>query len=132
MEIVIANYLIRGLEDSIPEVSYRIGPNGWMDQSIFSQYFIEPRAYQPDHHGCTKYVWVDNYTTHNMTSTLAAILAQKRTTLKYLPICAIHLCQPADIFLIFNIKEAWTKQWEAKKSELILENAWQNNPRGDG
>ena len=51
-----SNYPIRGLEDSIPRVSYRTGPKGWMDQSIFSQYFMEPRAYQPDQHGRTKYV----------------------------------------------------------------------------
>ena len=67
-----------------------------------------------------------------MTPTLAVVLAQKQTTLKYLPICATHLCQPADTFLISNIKEAWTKRLEAKKSKLIQENAWQNNPRGDG
>ena len=117
-----SNYPIRGLEDSIPGVSYRTSPKGWMNQSIFSQYFMEPQAYQLDYHGRTKYVWVDNCTAHNMTSTLAAILAQKWTTLKYLPICATHLCQPADMFLISNIKEAWTKRWEAKKSELIQEN----------
>ena len=87
-----SNYPIRGLEDSVPRVSYNTGPKGWMDQSIFSQYFMEPCAYQPNHHGCTKYVWVDNCTAHNMTPTLAAILAQKQTTLKYLPICATHLC----------------------------------------
>ena len=50
------NYPIRRLEDSIPGVSYHTSPKGWMDQSIFFQYFIEPRAYQPDHHGHTKYV----------------------------------------------------------------------------
>lgn len=103
------NYPIRGVEDSIPGVSYRTGPKGWMDQSIFSQYFMEPRAYQPDVHHHTKYVWVDNCTAHNMTPILAAVLAQKNTALKYLPSCATHLCQPADTFLISNIKEAWTK-----------------------
>ena len=118
-----SNYPICGLKDSILGISYRTGPKGWMDQSIFSQYFMEPRAYQPNHHGCTKYVWVDNCTAHNMTPTLAAVLAQKQTIFKYLPICATHLCQPADTFFISNIKEAWTKQWEAKKSELIQENA---------
>ena len=40
-----SNYPIRGLEDSIPRVFYHTGPKGWMDQFIFSQYFMEPRAY---------------------------------------------------------------------------------------
>ena len=51
-----SNYPIHELVDSILGVSYRTGPKEWMDQSIFSQYFMEPHAYQPDHHGCTKYV----------------------------------------------------------------------------
>lgn len=127
-----SNYPIRGLEDTIPGVCYRTGPKGWMDQSIFPQYFEEPRAYQPDIHNRTKYVWVDNCTGHNITPRLAAVLAQKRTVLKYLPPCTTHLCQPADTFIISKIKDAWTKRWETKKSELIQDHAWQNNPRGDG
>ena len=118
-----SDYPIRRLEDFVLGVSYHTGPKGWIDQSIFSQYFMEPRAYQLDHHGRIKYVWVDNCTAHNMTPTLAAVLIQKQTTLKYLPICVTHLCQPAYTFLISNIKEVWTKRWEAKKSELIQENA---------
>ena len=87
-----SNYPIRGIEDSILRVSYCISPKGCMDQSIFFQYFIESRTYQPDHHGHTKYIWVDNCTTNNMTPILVAALAQKRTILKYLSICATHLC----------------------------------------
>ena len=90
-----------------------------MDQSIFFQYFMEPCAYESDLHHRTKYVWVDNCIAHNMSFTLVTVLAQKHTTPKYLPICTIHLCQPTDTFIISNIKDAWTKQWEAKKLELI-------------
>ena len=126
------NYPIHRLDDSIPRVFYRTNPKGWIDQSMFSKYFLESRVYQSDLHHCTKYIWVDNCITHNMISTLAAVLAQKHTTFKYLPLCAIHLCQSADTFLISYIKEAWTKQWEAKKSKLIQENVWQNNLQDDG
>ena len=62
-----SNYPICGLEDSVPGVSYRTGSKGWLDQSIFFQYFMEPHGYQLDHHGCTKYVWMDNCIAHNMT-----------------------------------------------------------------
>ena len=119
-----SNYPFRGLKTSVPRISYRTSSKGWMDQSIFSEYFMEPHVYQSHHYGRTKYVWVDNCTAHNMTPTLVAVLTQKRTTLKYLSICTTYLCQPADTFLISNIKETWTKRWEVKKSELIHENAW--------
>ena len=126
------NYPICGLDDLVLGVSYHTGPKGWMNQSIFFQYFIKPHAYQPDLHYHTKSVWVNNCTAYHMTPTLVAITAQKHSTLKYLPLCATHPCQPADTFFISNIKDTWTKQWEAKKSKLIQENTWQNNPRSDG
>jgi hypothetical protein len=59
------------------------------------------------------------------------VLAEKRTTLKYFPPCAIYFCQSADTFIISKIKDAWTKRWEAKKSELIQQDSWQNRPQGD-
>jgi hypothetical protein len=43
-----SRYPIRGLDDNILGVSYRIGPKGWMDQILFPKYFTEPRAFQPD------------------------------------------------------------------------------------
>ena len=80
---------------------------------------MEFLAYQLNIDHCTKHIWVDNCTTYNMTPTLAAVLAQKQTTLKYLPTCATYLCQPANTFIISNIKDEWTKQWKAKKFGFI-------------
>jgi hypothetical protein len=42
------------------------------------------------------------------------------------------LCQPADTFIISKIKDAWTKSWEIKKTELIQADAWQNTAQEDG
>jgi hypothetical protein len=127
-----SNYPIRGLEDTIPKVCYRTGPKGWMDQALFSQYFEEPRAYQIDIYNRTKTILVDNCTGYNITPRLSMVLAKKRTTLRYLPLCATHLCQLMDTFIISKIKDTWTKRWEAKKLELIQQDSWQNKPRDDG
>ena len=43
-----SSYHIRRLEDTIPGITYRTGPKGWMNQSIFPNYFNEPRAFQAD------------------------------------------------------------------------------------
>ena len=40
-----SNYPIRGLEDNIPEVCYRTGLKGWMDQTLFAEFFAKPRAF---------------------------------------------------------------------------------------
>ena len=127
-----SNYPIRGLDDNIPGVCYRTGPKGWMDQTLFAEYFSEPRAFQSDVHSRPKIVWVDNCTGHNMTPQLNVVLEAKQAILKYLPSCSTHLCQPADTFIISKVKDAWTRRWEAKKIELIVANTWQNTPRTDG
>ena len=127
-----SNYPIRGLEDNIPGFCYRTGSKGWMDQALFAEFFVDPQAFQADIHGRQKLVWVDNCTGHNITPRLTAILEARHTALKYLPPCSTHLCQPADTFIILKVKDAWTRRWEAKKTELITTGAWQNNPRADG
>jgi hypothetical protein len=100
------SYPIRGLEDTIPSVTYRTGPKGWMDQAIFPDYFNEPRAFQVDVQQCTKVVWLDNCSSHSLTLRLRTVLTGKNTILRYLPLCSIHLCQLADTFIISKIKNA--------------------------
>ena len=104
------NYLIRGLDENILGVCYRTGPKGWMDQTLFAEYFSEPKVFQSDVHGCWKVVWMDNYTCHNMTRQLSLVLEAKQIILKYLSPCSTHLCQPANIFIISKVKDAWTRR----------------------
>ena len=105
-----SNYPIRGLNDNIPGVCYCTGPKGWMDQTLFSDYFVESRAFQSDVHSRSKFIWVDNCTSHNMTPKLSTVLEANNAILKYLPPCSTHLCQPADTFIISKVKDAWTKR----------------------
>ena len=83
-----SNYPIRGLNDNIPRMSYRIGSKGWMDQNLFANFFEEPRAFQPDLHGHTKLIW----TGHNLNPRLQGVLQTKQSILRYLPPCLTHLC----------------------------------------
>jgi hypothetical protein len=114
-----STYPIRGLDDNIPGVSYRTKPKSWMDQALFPEFFSEPCAFQPDLHGRTKVVWVDNCSSHRITPRLTTMLPEKQTILKFLPPCCIHLCQPTNTFIISKIKDAWTRRWEIKKTQLI-------------
>ncbi|OWY96290.1 hypothetical protein PHMEG_00033478 [Phytophthora megakarya] len=51
---------------------------------------------------------------------------------KFLPPHATDPCQPADSFVIAQIKDAWKMKWNEKKMALINDNCWQNNVRKDG
>jgi hypothetical protein len=119
-----SRYPIRGLDDNIPRVSYKTRPKGWMDQALFPEYFLEPHAFQPDLHGRIKVIWVDNYSSHRITLRLTIVLIEKQIVLRFLPPCCTHLCQSADTFIISKIKDAWTKRWKIKKTELIQTDAW--------
>jgi hypothetical protein len=70
-------YPIRGLDDNIPELCYRTGPKGWMDQTLFVEYFSIPKALQSDVHGRLKVGWVDNCIGHNITLQLIVVLEAK-------------------------------------------------------
>jgi len=74
---------------------------------------------------------MDNCSIHNITLTLAAVFAQKQTTLSYLPACAIDRYQPAIFFFILN-QGCMGEAVRDKKFKLIQQSAWQNNPSGDG
>ena len=126
------DYPMRGLPDNVPGVTYRTSPKGWMDQTLFPQYFEEPRAFQSDVHGRTKVVWCDNCTGHSETPQLKATLASKRIMLRYLPPSTTHLCQPTNTYIISKIKDVWTRRWQEKKSDFIEANACQDNVQGDG
>lgn len=96
-----------------------------MYQTIFPEYFAEPRTFQADVQQRSKVVWVGNCTSHMITPRLRSILAEKRICLRYLPPCAIHLCQPADTFIISKIKDVWTSVGKRRKSswfKLVLSN----------
>jgi hypothetical protein len=34
-------YPIKGVEETVPGVSYRVGPQGWMDRKVMAEYFGE-------------------------------------------------------------------------------------------
>ena len=40
------SYLIQGLVDDNLEIFYRTRPKDWIDQTIFLEYFLEPRVCQ--------------------------------------------------------------------------------------
>ena len=117
-----SNYPVCDFEN-IMEVCYKIGQKGWMDQSLFLEFFAKPRSFQVDMHGCTKIIWVDNCMGHNITLAFTTILIAKQSILKYLLPCSTHLCQLIDTFIISKIKDTWTKRWEAKKIAFIATSA---------
>jgi hypothetical protein len=126
------SYPIMQVPDNVPGVSYRSGPKGWNDKTVFPQWFSEPRAYQGDPYGRQKVMFLDNCGGHNDSNALIASLTATNTRINYFPPCATDKVQPADSFVISKIKDAWKRRWDLKKMEMIRKNKWSNGVRRDG
>jgi len=111
---------------------YRMGPKGWMDKRLFREYVCEPRAQRPDRLGRKKHIFLDNCSGHLDEDECTEELEKRNASLKFFPPNATDLWQPADSFVIANIKDEWRRLWNEKKIELIESNAWQNKARSDG
>ena len=126
------NYPIRGVADNVPGVSYRTGPKGWMDRTVFGQYLQERRAIRRDPLGRKRSLFMDNCGGHNEFDGRQNLLNAINTDVHFLPENATDLCQPADSFVISKIKDAWTTRWDKEKVDLIEGDQWKNNIRVDG
>ncbi|GMF41526.1 unnamed protein product [Phytophthora fragariaefolia] len=113
------SYPIHGIPDSMPGVSYRSSPKGWMNTKNFREYLQEPRAMCSDWMGREKTIFLDNCSGHLGQEDCKEELDGLNADLRYLPPNATDLCQPVDSFVIAKIKDIWSRKWNAKKIELI-------------
>ena len=96
-------YPIRGIPDDVPGVAYRTGPKGWMETSIFLEYFRDWRVIKPLHNNRKRVLFVDSCSGHNSTQNLEEALAEINPELHYFPEIFTHLLQPCDSFIIQKI-----------------------------
>jgi hypothetical protein len=123
------SYPIRGVPDDVPGVCYRTQPKGWMDMQLFREVVQEERFVKSDSLGRRRVIYIDNATSHNMNESLENIMEKLKFQIRYLEANTTDLCQPADSFVIKQIKQAWTNSWNEKKIQLIDDHQWQNEKR---
>lgn len=102
-----------------------------MDKRLFREYLQERRALAADPRGRQTVIFLDNCSGHLDESDCEDELHRLNGRLRYLPLNATDLCQPADSFVIAKIKDVWLRMWSEKKIELIEDKEWQNKARKD-
>lgn len=105
------SYPIRGVEDNIPGVCFRTGPNGWIDGRFMKLWVREPRARPPIPSEKKRVLFMDNCSGQNFTGALQASLKSINTETIF-PTNATDLIEPADSFVIQKNKAAWIKRWD--------------------
>lgn len=94
------SYLIRGLEDSVPDVLYRTSPKAWMDTTVFRERLFDPRAIFRLAWNRQRVLYVDNFSLHVVSEAEQSALENIRTPLRKLRANDIKLLQPSNSFVI--------------------------------
>jgi DDE superfamily endonuclease len=97
-----------------------------------AEMLAERRAIRPLDNKCRRILFLDNCGGHNETRESAANLANIVPEIRLLPNNSNHLTQPADVFLVQNIKQAWQRGWDAKKVEMIKDGDWKSATHSSG
>lgn len=103
-----------------------------MDGRVFKEWAADTCCNHLLPGGKGQVIFVDNASGHVWDDATQAIFKSKNIELKFLPANATHLCQPADSFIIKNIKEVWLKEWDSKKLQLLREHSFSNLPNKKG
>lgn len=100
-----------------------------MDKRVFQEWLSEPRAINRRTDERKRILYVDNCSGHIETEGLSKLQAI-RTGLRKFPVNATDMVQPADSFVIAKIKDAWRRQWDLKKAEMMGNGAWMGSGYG--
>lgn len=98
------NYPIRGAEDYVPGISYRTGPQGWIDSRVMKENVLVKRALLPLPNGTKCVLSTDNCGGHKKFEDLEDSLTASDTEICFFTANAADLPQHADSFLCKNIK----------------------------
>ncbi|ORY50527.1 hypothetical protein BCR33DRAFT_846982 [Rhizoclosmatium globosum] len=106
-----SSFPIRGVPNDVEGVSYRTGPKGWIDRSVFPLFISDPKSFVrhrngklADPQGRKVTLFVDNCGGHNDSPLLRR---------------ALDNANPADQWPIQKVKECWTKIWNKEKLRML-------------
>lgn len=90
-----------------------------MDRRVFAKWLSERCIFASLKNRHENVLFADNTTGRTMMNEVKEALSKSNTKLSYLLNNFVQICQPADAFLIQNIKAAWRARWNAKWMNMI-------------
>jgi len=112
-----SSYPISTTPDNLDRVCYRSSPKGWMNKSLFVEYFKETRTIKELPEGRTRKLYIDSCGVHNDTPAFLEALSNINTELIRFPSNCTHLIQPLDQILLRMIKAEIRKRWEKYRAD---------------
>jgi DDE superfamily endonuclease len=68
--------------------------------------------------------FLDNCSGHIETADSSSALRKIRTSIRFLPPNSTNLTQPCDSFVFQEIKEEWSRRWDADKVAMVQSGKW--------
>lgn len=123
------SYPLVGIPDDVDNCAYRTAPQGWIDETVAIQYFLEKRAVSCLPCGRQRTLFIEPAVWFKYAGVLAEPLRQSNTELKFFPPNAVDIMQPVETILGPLIKEAWTRCWREMKVRMIDLGVWSGDGR---
>ena len=127
-----SKYPIRGIPDNFNGVSYRTGPNGWMDKKVIVEYLSDSNNIRLFLNGRSRYMFCNNCRRHNELEDRNNKLLSLKTKFHFLPENSTYCTQPDHSFIVSKIKDEWRRMWEVEKKKMINDSLWNNKVISDG
>lgn len=113
------NYPIRGRPDNIPGVTYRTGPEAWMDRGVVLEWVQENRVLTSLSNEKKQTLYLGNVNTHEVNEEVLPALKKGNTEVTCFPCNANYLFKSADSFLIQKSKTYWSDPRHSYKMKLL-------------
>ena len=123
------SYPIAVLPDTVNGIAYRPQRKGWMTQSLFAEYFCEPRVIPCLSNELSRHLWVDRCLLHSPTARLQQALESTRTVVHRFPANYTNKIQPLDQLVFRSFKANWRQKWNQKRMELVRNNEMTSSGR---
>lgn len=125
-------YLIRGLPDNAPGVTYHIGTKSWVHKRVFLEWVRERHVFASLPNGRMRVLYVDNVNTHCITYEDRTGLNESKREIRFFPCIATHHVQPDYSFRIQKLKRYWRTKWDDFKMNSIEKGLCSDGERGSG
>lgn len=115
---------MQNVPNNFPGVTYRTGPEGWIDSLNMIAWLRELCMIKPLQNGKIWNLFINYCSVHNLTERIIGAAEAIRTNLDYFPHNKIELVQPGGSLVIQKIKAPRRKFCDNLKRELINADAW--------
>lgn len=116
------HYQINGVPDDVEGYCYRTQPKGWIDRTLFPEYFREPRVITALTAGRSCTLFIGNCPVHNDSTELTTSISEVKNFLtRFLANCT-QLIQSLNQLILRGLKTLFRRKRSIRRAEIGVAN----------